>query len=250
MFRFTLPRIFVYTGLILATLLVLPPLVFAYARVTPSANRPIHIFWDMAFQNKFKTQVPNPLFADHRAMRPLVEGAVARHEAYTDPHLYEGVVNGQWATALPASLPMSLETLKRGQERYNIYCSACHGYAGYGDGAVNQRALELVANASGPVNGTTWVAAKSLHDDTVLVQGVGQIYHTITVGIRNMAGYGAQIGTDDRWAIAAYVKALQLSQNASMTLAAAPEGEPLAAGQPADSETHNALPTAALAGAN
>jgi mono/diheme cytochrome c family protein len=69
------------------------------------------------------------------------------------------------------------------------------------------------------VNGTTWVAAKSLHDDTVLVQGVGQLYSTITNGIRNMAGYGAQIPTEDRWAIAAYVKALQLSQNASMKLA-------------------------------
>jgi mono/diheme cytochrome c family protein len=249
MFRFKLPRILVYTGLILATLLVLPPLVFARARAVPSPNRPIHIFWDMAFQNKFKTQTPNPLFADHRAMRPLVDGAVARGEAYTDTHLYEGVVGGQWATALPAGLPMSLDLLKRGQERFNIYCSACHGYAGYGDGSVNQRALELVANASGPVNGTTWVAAKSLHDDTVLVQGVGQLYHTITYGIRNMAGYGAQIGTDDRWAIAAYVKALQLSQNAGMRLADAADGRGAAVA--ADSDRASSAPTAAaLAGAN
>lgn len=218
MFRFTLPRIFVYSGLIVATLLVLPPLVFARARATPSPNRPIHIFWDMDFQNKFKTQVPNPLFADNRAMRPLVEGAVATGEAYTDAHLYEGVVNGQWATSLPASLPVTMVLLERGHERFNIYCSACHGYAGFGDGSVNQRGIELVSNAQGPVNGTTWVAAKSLHDDTVLVQSVGQLYSTITNGIRNMAGYGAQIPTEDRWAIAAYVKALQLSQNAAMKL--------------------------------
>jgi mono/diheme cytochrome c family protein len=183
-------------------------------RATPSANRPIHIFWDMDFQPKFKTQVANPLFADGRAMRPPVAGTVARGEAYADSHTYEGVVDGQWATALPAGVAMDMATLERGQQRFNIYCSACHGYAGFGDGAVNKRAMELVANAAGPVNGTQWVAAKSLHDDTTRHQPVGQLFNTITHGIRNMAGYGSQIPTEDRWAIAAYVKALQLSQDA------------------------------------
>jgi mono/diheme cytochrome c family protein len=111
-------------------------------------------------------------------------------------------------------MAMDAATLERGQQRFNIYCSACHGYAGFGDGAVNQRAMELVANAAGPVNGTQWVAAKSLHDETTRNQPVGQLFNTITHGIRNMAGYGAQIPTQDRWAIAAYVKALQLSQDA------------------------------------
>jgi mono/diheme cytochrome c family protein len=105
-------------------------------------------------------------------------------------------------------------TLERGQQRFNIYCSACHGYAGYGDGAVNQRAMELVSNVNGPVNGTQWVAAKSLHDETTRHQPMGQLFNTITHGIRNMAGYGAQISVADRWAIAAYVKALQFSQDA------------------------------------
>jgi mono/diheme cytochrome c family protein len=225
MLNFKLPRIFVYTLLILTTVLVLPPLVFARVRVTPSPSRPVHLIWDMDFQNKFKTQTPNPLFADHRAMRPLVEGAVATGEAYTDVHLYDGTVNGQWATNLPQGMTLDMALLRRGQERFNIYCSACHGYAGYGDGSVNQVAMDLVANTNGPVNGTTWVAAKSLHDDTVIVQPVGQLYNTLTNGIRTMAGYGAQIPTADRWAIAAYVKALQLSQNASMTLAEAPAAE-------------------------
>jgi mono/diheme cytochrome c family protein len=220
--NFKLPRILVYTLLILTTALVLPPLVIARSRVTPSPSRPVHLVWDMDFQNKFKTQTPNPLFADERAMRPLVEGTVARGEAYTDAHLYDGVVNGQWATAIPASMTLDIALLRRGQERFNIYCTACHGYAGYGDGIVNQIGMDLVANTNGPVNGTTWVAAKSLHDDTVLVQPVGQIYNTLTNGIRNMAGYGAQIPTADRWAIAAYVKTLQLSQNSTMVLAAAP----------------------------
>jgi mono/diheme cytochrome c family protein len=209
-----LPRILVYMLLIGGCLALIPPLVFARMRATPSPNRPIHIFYDMDFQPKFKTQAPNPLFADGRAMRPPVEGTVARGESYVDTHLYEGVAAGGWATTLPGSMAMDEATLQRGHQRFDIYCSACHGYAGFGDGAVNQRAMELVANANGPVNGTQWVAAKSLHDETTRNQPMGQLFNTITHGIRNMAGYGSQITVEDRWAIAAYVKALQLSQDA------------------------------------
>jgi mono/diheme cytochrome c family protein len=211
---FKIPRIIVYALMIGGCIALIPPLVFARMRATPSPNRPIHIFWDMDFQPKFKAQAPNPLFADGRAMRPPVQGSVARGESYVDTHMFEGVVDGQWATALPTSVKLDQATLERGQQRFNIYCSACHGYAGYGDGAVNQRAMELVSNVNGPVNGTQWVAAKSLHDETTRHQPMGQLFNTITHGIRNMAGYGAQISVDDRWAIAAYVKALQFSQDA------------------------------------
>ena len=210
-----LPRILVYALLIGGCLALIPPLVFARMRAVPSPNRPIHIFYDMDFQPKFKTQAGNPLFADGRAMRPPVEGTVARGESYVDTHMYEGVSGGQWATALPAPMKLDAATLARGRQRFDIYCSACHGYAGFGDGAVNQRAMELVTNASGPVNGTQWVAAKSLHDDTTRNQPVGQLFNTITHGIRNMAGYASQVTVEDRWAIAAYVKALQLSQDAA-----------------------------------
>jgi mono/diheme cytochrome c family protein len=209
------PRILVYSLLVGGCLALIPPVVFARMRATPSPNRPIHIFYDMDFQSKYKPQEPNPLFADGRAMRAPVPGTVARGESYADSHLFEGVVDGQWAATLPEGIQMDAATLARGQQRFNIYCSACHGYAGYGDGAVNQRAMELVANATGPVNGTQWVAAKSLHDETTRHQPMGQLFNTITHGIRNMAGYGAQIPTQDRWAIAAYVKALQLSQDAA-----------------------------------
>lgn len=211
---FKIPRIIVYVLMIGGCIALIPPLVFARMRATPSPNRPIHIFWDMDFQPKFKAQAPNPLFADGRAMRPPVQGSVARGESYVDTHMFEGVVDGQWATALPTSIKLDQATLERGQQRFNIYCSACHGYAGYGDGAVNQRAMELVSNVNGPVNGTQWVAAKSLHDETTRHQPMGQLFNTITHGIRNMAGYGAQISVADRWAIAAYVKALQFSQDA------------------------------------
>jgi len=211
---FKIPRIIVYVLMIGGCIALIPPLVFARMRATPSPNRPIHIFWDMDFQPKFKAQAPNPLFADGRAMRPPVQGSVARGESYVDTHMFEGVVDGRWATALPTSMKLDQATLERGQQRFNIYCSACHGYAGYGDGAVNQRAMELVSNVNGPVNGTQWVAAKSLHDETTRHQPMGQLFNTVTHGIRNMAGYGAQISVADRWEIVAYVKALQFSQDA------------------------------------
>ena len=210
-----MPRIFIFVGLILLLCLLLPPAIIARVRSTPNSNLPIHIIQDMAFQSKYKTQAVNPMFADGNTMRPPVVNAVARGETYLDAHLYDGVIDGQWANVLPSQIKMDLATLQRGQERFNIYCSVCHGISGGGNGIVNQRAMELVANTNGPVNGTVWVQAKNLvHDELVTVQPMGQLFNTITYGIRNMAGYGSQIPTEDRWAIAAYVKALQRSQNA------------------------------------
>ena len=210
-----MPRIFIFVGLILLLCLLLPPAIIARVRSTPNSNLPIHIIQDMAFQSKYKTQAVNPMFADGNTMRPPVVNAVARGETYLDAHLYDGVIDGQWANVLPSQVKMDFETLRRGQERFDIYCSVCHGISGGGNGIVNQRAMELVANTNGPVNGTVWVQAKNLvHDELVTVQPMGQLFNTITYGIRNMAGYGSQIPTEDRWAIAAYVKALQRSQNA------------------------------------
>lgn len=215
-----MPRVLVFSGLLLVLLLLIPPAVIARIRSTPSPNQPVRLFQDMAFQSKFKTQSENPIFADRRAMRPPVIGAVARGRTNDDPHLDGGVVDGQWATTLPAALVahQSVEALiARGRVRYDIFCAICHGFAGGGDGTVNQRAMELLTNVNGPVNGTTWVQAKNLvHDETVTVQPIGQIFNTITHGIRNMAGYESQISVEDRWAIALYVKALQRSQNASI----------------------------------
>lgn len=211
-----MPRIIVYTLLILGLLLLLPPVIAANARSRPNPNRPINIIQDMDLQAKFLPQTENDLFADKRSQRPAVSGTVARGEAYLDAHLNDGVVDGQWATTLPSKFTLDAKLLLRGQERFNIYCTPCHGYTGVGNGTVNQRAMELVANAEGPVNGTVWVAAKSLHDPTVTIQPVGQIFNSITHGVRNMAGYGSQVPTEDRWAIVAYVRALQISQNASL----------------------------------
>ena len=201
---------------LLALMAMLPFAAVAWIRSSPSPNRPIHLVQDMDFQPRFDTQTVNPLFADGRSMRPQIPGVVAVGESGDDVHFSEGTIDGKWATTLPDSMPMSMSLLERGKSRFNIYCSVCHGFAGYGDGIVNQRAMELMSNADGPVYGTAWVQAKSIHDPTVRDQPIGQIYNTITHGIRNMAGYAAQVPPADRWSIAAYVKALQLSQDATL----------------------------------
>jgi mono/diheme cytochrome c family protein len=210
-----MPRLIVYAILISGLLALLPPAIIARVRATPDPNPPVHIFHDMDFQTKYLPQSENTQYADGRAQRPPVLGAVARGETYVDTHYYDGVTNGQWASAMPPQVPLTVELLQRGEARFNIYCTPCHGYDGAGNGIVNQRAIALVSNAAGPVNGTVWVQAKSVHDETVVTQPLGQIFNTITHGVRNMAGYGSQIPVQDRWAIAAYVRVLQRSQNAT-----------------------------------
>ena len=210
------PRIVLFASFFIATLALIPFAVIAWTRSAPSPGRPIHIIQDMDYQPRFDTQEVNPLFADDRAMRPQIPGVVAVGQSGDDVHFSEGVVDGAWAATIPSDVPVTMEMLKRGRERFNIYCSMCHGYSGFGDGIVNQRAMEAMSNADGPIYGTAWVQAKSLHDPEVVDQPVGQIFNTITHGIRNMAGYGAQIPPRDRWTIAAYVKALQKSQDAML----------------------------------
>jgi mono/diheme cytochrome c family protein len=113
----------------------------------------------------------------------------------------------QWVTTFPEGVEVTEDLVTRGQQRFNIYCAACHGYAGQGDGLVNQKALALAANGD-----ASWTAARSLHDAEVKGDAknpVGRIYDTITNGRGNMGPYKAQIPVADRWAIVAYVRALQ-----------------------------------------
>ncbi len=157
-------------------------------------------------QPKFKAQSGNPLFADGRAMRPPVAGAVARGEAGLDTLFHRGQSVGRWAETFP--VPLTEESLRRGQERFDIYCAPCHGLAGRGDGIVNVRADRLQEG--------TWAPPADLTGDLVVDRPVGHLYNTITNGIRNMPAYGAQIPERDRWAIVAYVRALQRSRHATV----------------------------------
>lgn len=214
-----MPKAFVYGALILLTLALIPPALIARARTRQTENRRIHFIQDMDNQSRFRAQHTNPMFADGRAMRPLVPGAVARGEAGEDVHYEHGVVHdggGGWAATFPAAVDVTMDFVRHGRERFEIYCTPCHGQAGYGDGIIHRRAMELVANPQISA-GTTWVAPKSLHDADVRDQPPGQVFNTVSNGVRNMSGYAAQIPTADRWAIVAYVKALQRSQNARPT---------------------------------
>jgi mono/diheme cytochrome c family protein len=117
----------------------------------------------------------------------------------------DGEPQPAWVTEFP--LPVTREMMARGRQRFNIYCATCHGLAGDGGGVVSKRALALEQG--------TWVPPLSLHADSVVAQPVGQLYHTITHGVRKMPGYGDQIAVEDRWAIVLYIRALQRSRNAS-----------------------------------
>ncbi len=206
-----MPKAIVFITLMLITAAAVPPALIAQARAVHSSKPRIHYIQDMDNQPRFEAQHANPLFADGRAMRPPVPGTVARGELRADDHYHRGITRGEWATVFPAQVEVSMTLLQRGRERFGIFCQPCHGAAGYGDGMVNKRAMELVNQG---VNGTTWVQPKSLHEQQIREQPIGQIFNSITNGVRTMPPYGPQIPVADRWAITAYVKALQRSQNA------------------------------------
>jgi len=206
----------------------LPLAIIARARVSTSPAPRITLVQDMAIQPKFREQETNSLFEDDRAMRPKIPGTVARGSLEQDnDKYYHGFVRqndgtGKWTVVFETNFPdkftktpkLMKAFLARGQERFNIYCYVCHGYDGSGRGPVNQRAMELKATDTDPQHplGITWSPAAQLYGDPVRAEPVGKIFNTITNGYRTMPSYAAQIPLDDRWAIVAYVRALQLSQ--------------------------------------
>jgi len=201
-----MPRVVVYGLIILFALGLIPLALIAKDRVSPSTRPRLQIIPDMDSQPKFKTQKANSLFADGRAMRPPVPGTIARGERRDDELFDRGRHDGEWATVFPA--PVTPDLLARGRERYGIFCAPCHGLSGHGDGMVARRAERLQEG--------TWTAPSSLHAEAVRARPVGEIFDTITGGIRTMPAHGSQIPPGDRWAIVAYVRALQRSQAASL----------------------------------
>lgn len=202
-----IPKWFWNTLMVMTAVAIIPFVMIASARVSKSSKPRVEIIPDMDSQPKFKAQAANALFADGRAMRPVVPGTVARGELKEDDHYYRGLVNGTYATE--NALPITSRLLKRGQERYDIYCAPCHGLSGDGRGIVSQRAEALQQG--------TWIPPTSYHTDVVRERADGFLFNAITNGIRNMPAYGSQIPTEDRWAIVAYVRALQRSHNATLS---------------------------------
>lgn len=183
----------------------LVPLSYIAKAQHSTMDRPrVHVWPHMDFQEKYKTQTTNAFFDDSRAMRLPIDGTVPMGQGPNNDHFERGIVAATWATELPKETPLDMALLERGRERFNIYCSTCHGEAGYGDGMIQRRMEKLEQ--------PTWVQPSNLHQDYIRAQAPGKLFNTITWGIRNMNGYGHAIPVEDRWAIVAYIKALQRSQ--------------------------------------
>jgi len=201
-----MPKWAVPVLLLLASLALIPVACVARARVVRSPVPRVHVVPDMDNQGRYKAQQLNPWFADTRAMRLPVDGTVARGQLREDDHFERGTIGDAYATTFPVSLDAPL--LDRGQERYDVYCAPCHGLSGHGDGIVARRAERLQQG--------TWVPPASLHVEPAYSRPVGHLYNSIANGIRTMPAYGSQIPVEDRWAIVAYIKALQRSQRAGL----------------------------------
>ena len=169
-----------------------------------SGEPPIHLNQNMDYQERFDAQEPNPFFADGRAMREPVPGTVARGMLKDDTRFFLGrETDGTFVATMPVAVTQAL--LERGQERYNIYCAVCHDEAGDGQGII------MTGNYG-------YTPAPSYHDPTVAARMAadGYVYDAIANGVRTMPGYAQQIPVADRWAITAYIRALQRSQNAGV----------------------------------
>lgn len=153
---------------------------------------------DMFNQPRYRPLRRSEFFTDGRSARPPVPGSIARGELQDDPHLYTGRVNGVLVTTFP--FPVTRDVLERGHERYNIFCTPCHDRVGNGNGMVVRRGYR---------------PPPSLHIDRLRQAPVGHYFDVISNGLGAMPDYAAQIPAHDRWAIIAYIRALQLSQRAS-----------------------------------
>jgi mono/diheme cytochrome c family protein len=165
----------------------------------------------MANQPRYDPLEASDFFDDGRSARPLVEGTVARGQLRLDEQFYTGKINGQLATTFP--FPVTAAVLDRGQERFNIYCTPCHDRLGTGLGMVVRRGYRQ---------------PPSYHTERLRQAPVGHFFDVITRGLGAMPDYAAQIPPRDRWAIVAYIRALQLSQNATLADVPPPQRDALA----------------------
>ena len=190
--RFSIPSL--YVVLSFGTLLG--------CRGNPSEDPPIHLQRNMFTQDKGKVQRENTFFEDGRVMRPLEEGTLSTSAPIVKTAYFTGKDDqGRPVDKFPDQVTVDANLLKRGQERFNIYCSPCHDRSGLGNGIVIQRANKLGA----------W-AVPSYSEQRLLDTPVGDIFSTITNGKNTMKSYAYQVPVADRWAIVAYVRALQRSQ--------------------------------------
>ncbi|HEY1603112.1 MAG TPA: cytochrome c [Pirellulales bacterium] len=154
---------------------------------------------EMADQPRYESLEPSTFFADGASARQLVQGTVARGHKRIDRHLYEGRVDGEWASEFPFAV--THDVLERGQQRFNIFCAPCHDRTGSGQGIVVERGYPRPPDFT----------IGRLRDAPV-----GHFFDVITNGYRLMPPYAAQVPPRDRWAIVGYIRALQLSRHATL----------------------------------
>jgi mono/diheme cytochrome c family protein len=166
-----------------------------------SADPPVHLNPNMDKQQRYLPQEENTHYRDRRAMRPQVPGTVAVGELDADEHMHRGQVDGKPATSLPTTVKLDRALLERGRGRYDIYCTVCHDGAGTGNGIAVKRGM---------------LPPPSFHEPRIRVMPLGQLFDVISRGARTMPAYGPQVPVRDRWAIVAYIRALQVSRAATI----------------------------------
>ena len=171
----------------------------AVAAVVLCAGLALSCRQEMAEQPRYEPLAKSDFFADGRASRPLVPGTVARGHLNDDPLLFEGKIDGKPAEVFP--FPVTRPVLERGRERFDIFCSPCHGRLGDGNGMVVRRGFPQ---------------AQSFHTDRLRGERPGYFFDVITNGFGRMQGYAAQVPPRDRWAIVAYARVLQLAHDATL----------------------------------
>ena len=154
---------------------------------------------DMHDAPRYEPLEANTFFANGSASRMLVANTVARGMLREDTHLNEGKVDGQLATTFP--MPITADVMARGHERFNVFCSPCHGRTGVGNGMIVQRGFRQ---------------PPSFHEQRLKDAPAGYFFDVVTNGFGAMQDYAAQVPVADRWAVAAYIRALQLSQGATV----------------------------------
>ena len=155
---------------------------------------------DMQDQPRYKPLAESDFFADHRSARPEIDGTIARGHLRIDTARYTGKFNGQDIDQFP--IPITRADIERGRDRFNIYCSPCHGRLGDGDGMVVLRGFRQAA---------------SYYNEKLMNAPVGHFFDVMTNGFGAMPSYASRVQTDDRWRIVAYIKVLQASESAKLS---------------------------------
>jgi mono/diheme cytochrome c family protein len=154
---------------------------------------------DMQNEPRYKPLAASDFFSDGRSARPMVEGTVARGHLRIDEARYTGKIDGEDIDQFP--IPIAKADIERGQNRFNIYCTPCHGHLGDGNGMVVMRGFRQ---------------PPSYYSDRLVNAPVGHFFDVVTNGFGAMPSYASRVQSDDRWRIVAYIRALQLSESASL----------------------------------